>query len=93
MAQKKKRRMSWGRRALFYLLFPLIVWALAFLVWFYWYNLRGLFIKEHSSKDRPKASRQNDKREPEERPAKNRIPEKILDDDRKKLDDIIKRRG
>jgi len=93
MAQKKKRRVSWGRKALYYLLFPLIVWGIALLFWFYWYDLRRLFNKDYATKDRPKAARQSERRESEERPSKNRAQEKILDDDRKKLDDIIKRRG
>ena len=93
MAQKKKRRVSWSRRALCYILFPLFVWGIGFLLWFYWYDLRRIVTKDYPSTDRPKASRQSDRREPEERPAKNRVPEKILDEDRQKLEDIIKRRG
>jgi hypothetical protein len=93
MAQKKKRRGRWGERALFYILFPLVVWGVAFLVWFYWYDLKKLVAKESSYTDRPKAVRQNDGGEPEKRPAKNRAPEKLLDEDRRQLEDIIKRRG
>ena len=93
MAQKKKRRVSWSKKALFYLLFPLIVWGIALLFWFNWYNLRSLFNKDYATKDRPKAARQIERRESEERPSRNRAQEKILDDDRKKLDDIIKRCG
>ena len=69
-----------------YLFVPLTVWLMAFLGWFYWFNLRDFFVKDQASKTRPKAARQIDKSDKAERP-----PEKIFDDERKNLDDIIKR--
>jgi hypothetical protein len=91
MAQKKKRGGGRGRRVLFYIFFPLIVWGIAFLVWFYWHDLRRLV--ESSPQDRPKAARQSERREPEERPERNRAQEKIQEEDRKKLQDILKQRS
>ena len=64
---------------------------MAFLVWFYWFDLREFFVKDPASKNRPKAARQLDKSDKTERPATKRSPEKIFDDERKQLDDIIKR--
>jgi hypothetical protein len=90
MAQRKQRRTSWSRRALFYIFFPLVVWGIAFLVWFYWYDLRRVGKQDYT--DRPKAAGDSDS-EPKERPAKIRPQEKIQEEDRKKLEDIIKRRG
>ena len=78
---------------LFYLLFPLVVWLVAFLVWFYWYDLTRHFSK---TGDKPKAAikresnseaRENvDAKKPEQ------VQEKILDEDRRKLEDILKQR-
>ena len=94
MAHKKKRPVAWGRKVFFYISFPFVVWALAFLLWFYWYDLRKLLRTDDVSKDGARPSPQSDKLESEGRPSpKNRTQEKILEDDRKKLDDIIKRRG
>jgi len=91
MAQKRKRKTSWVKRLVIYLFVPLTVWLMAFLVWFYWFDLRELFVKDQASKNHPKAARQLDKSDKAERPAAKRSPEKIFDDERKKLDDIIKR--
>jgi hypothetical protein len=91
MAQKKKRRGRWGRRVLFYIFVPLLVWGAAFLVWFYWYDLKTLVAKESPSIDR--RPRQINREEAERGPGKTRAQEKIPDEDRKKLEDIIKRRG
>lgn len=44
-----------------YLFVPLTVWLMAFLVWFYWFDLRDFFVKDQASKTRPKAARQIDK--------------------------------
>jgi len=71
------------------MLFPLIVWFMAFLIWFYWYNIVALFSDtEHKAKAVPKSETRSERREkPQAAPA-----EKILDEERQKLDDILKRR-
>jgi hypothetical protein len=91
MAQRRRRKISWIRRFVIYLFVPLTVWLMAFLVWFYWFDLREFFVKDQTAKNRSKAARQIDKSDKAERPAAKRSPEKIFDDERKKLDDIIKR--
>jgi flagellar biosynthesis/type III secretory pathway M-ring protein FliF/YscJ len=91
MAQKKKQRRSRGRTLLFYIIFPLIVWFVAFLVWFYWYDLRHLLVKNQEPKARPQAARQVDKSDKAERSPAKRSQEKIFDEERKKLGDIIER--
>jgi len=91
MAQKKRQRRSRGRTLLFYIIFPLIVWFVAFLVWFYWYDLRHLFVKDPEPKARPQAARQVDKGDKAERSPAKRSQEKIFDEERKKLGDIIER--
>jgi hypothetical protein len=91
MAQKKKQRRSRGRTLLFYIIFPLIVWFVAFLVWFYWYDLRNLFVRDQEPKAHPKAARQLDRGDKAERSPAKRSQEKIFDEERKKLGDIIER--
>ena len=91
MAQRRRRKTSWVKRLVIYLFVPLTVWLMAFLVWFYWFDLREFFVKDQAFKTRPKAARQIDKSHKEERTAAKRSPEKIFDDERKNLDDIIKR--
>jgi len=93
MAQKRRKKRSWLRSLLFYIFFPLVIWLVAFLVWFYWYDLTRLFSGEAAkSKTAAKASRKLDKSEQVEAPPANRPQEKILEEDRKSLEDILKRR-
>jgi hypothetical protein len=93
MAQKKRPKRSWLKALLFYIFFPLIVWGLAFAIWLYWYDLTRLFSGEaQKSKAAAKASRRLDKSEKADAPPANRPQEKILDEDRKSLEDILKRR-
>ena len=78
---------------IFYLLFPPVVWFLAFLLWFYWYDLERLFFKA-SEKPRQASgqveTKQENRAEPKAPPVE-RAEEKILDEERHKLDSIIKR--
>lgn len=93
MARKKRRNRSWVLTALFYLLFPTVVWFLAFLLWFYWYDLERLFFKA-SEKPRQASghveAKQENRAEPKA-PSAERAEEEILDEERRKLDAIIKR--
>ncbi len=78
---------------LFFLLFPLIVWFAAFLIWFYWYNIVGMFSKaEDKTKAAPKSEIRQEQREKSESLPAKQPAEKILDEDRRKLEDILKRR-
>jgi hypothetical protein len=93
MAQRRRRQRSWVKRLLVYLFVPLGVWLVAFVIWFYWYDIRELWDKEQEMKGRPpNAARQVDKSERAGRGPVKRPPEKIFDEERKNLDDIIKRK-
>ena len=66
---------------------PLICWFIAFLIWFYWYDLTG------SGEKRANQTRPAIKANPSDS-APSKVPsEKILEEDRKRLEDILKRRG
>jgi len=78
---------------LFFLLFPLIVWFVAFLIWFYWYNIVGLFADtEHKTKAVPKIETRQERREKSQAAPAKAPAEKILDEERQTLDDILKQR-
>jgi hypothetical protein len=66
---------------------PLITWFVAFLIWFYWYDLTGTAV-ERTDRTRPVAKANPSDSAPAKAPR-----EKILDEDRKKLEDILKQRG
>jgi hypothetical protein len=69
---------------------PLAVWFAAFLLWFFWYDIAGLVRGDGSHPDSaPKASRRAGTLAA---PPTSRPEEKILNEDRKTLDDIIKKR-
>jgi hypothetical protein len=91
MAQRQRRKRSLVKRLLVYIFVPLSVWLIAFLIWFYWNDFRGLSVKDKEPKNPPKATREVGKGEKVERGAAKRPPEKIFDEERKKLEDIIKR--
>jgi hypothetical protein len=90
MAQRRKSQRSRLRKLLVYIFIPFLVWLIGFLIWFYWYDLRDLFTRTKDPLPQPKVTRPSDRIDKAERPAK-RPQEKIFDDERKKLDDIIKR--
>lgn len=92
MAQKRKKKKGRLKTLLFFILTPLIVWLLAFLIWFYWDPITRLLSKGgDQSKTRPKATRNIDKSERSNPPAEKRGQEQILDEERKKLDEILRR--
>ncbi|HEY5627314.1 MAG TPA: hypothetical protein VIR79_05175 [Nitrospira sp.] len=69
---------------------PLVVWLIAFLVWFYWYDIAELAGRHRiQPKPAPKAARKTEEFKP--RPQK-RAGEDIPNEDRRRLEDIINKR-
>jgi hypothetical protein len=90
VAKRKRKKRSWIKTLLRYILIPIAIWFIAFLIWFYWSHVVGLFSTGAEKPNAvPKATRRDEKSEaaPDKRGA-----EKILDEDRKKLEDILRRR-
>jgi hypothetical protein len=86
MAKKRRRKRSWLRKLLFFICTPLIIWFLAFLIWFYWNDITGLLGRRDKSPP-TKASKEVERsRKPSEKTAQERIGE----EDRRKLEDILK---
>jgi hypothetical protein len=85
VAKKKKRKIGWLRKLLLFIFTPIIIWFLAFLIWFYWNDpAKSFTANKGKPKPVPKATRQA------EPPAKKSADEKILDEDRKRLEEILK---
>ena len=82
MAKKRRRNRSRLKILLLFVATPLVVWFLAFLIWFYWNDVVKL-----TSKDRSQPASNAGRHS--ERPSENKPKEKILDEDRKKLEDVL----
>lgn len=89
MAQNRSRKRSWLKSLLLFIITPLIIWFLAFLIWFFWRDLSRLFDGKNPPKAPAKASRKGEGAEPQR---ENKPQEKIRDEDRKKLDEVLKTR-
>jgi hypothetical protein len=88
VAKKTTSKRSWLRTLFLFVLTPLVIWLLAFVLWLYWKDVSQLSRKDSApiqpaSKGAGKA----------EQPAKNSSKERILEDDRRKLDEILKKQG
>ncbi len=74
------------------MLTPLIIWALAFVVWLYWNEIaKSLAPGKHHPEPAAKTLRELKKEESRSRSNETRAKETILDADRKKLDEIIRK--
>ena len=93
MARKKKSSATaWLRTLLWLFMVPLGVWFAAFWVWLYWYDLRAWIApvdrpRAGMQPALPKATNMNRGRSPT--PPK----ETIFEEDRQKLEEILKRRS
>ena len=89
MAQKKQKKRSWLRNLLLFIFTPIIIWILAFFIWFFWRDIATLFDKNAPSKPPPGVSRGTEKAQSWR---ENKSQEKIPEEDRRKLDEILKNR-
>jgi hypothetical protein len=84
---KKRSQASWLRKLFLFIFTPLIVWLLAFFLWFYWKDITRSFTAGGGrTQSTPKATRQVE-------PPRQKPSEKIFDEDREKLDEILKNKG
>jgi len=91
VAQKRRRKKQrWLRLVLLFIVTPLVIWCAVFLTWLYLDDIISLFTgKSNHPTPFPKTAQ---KSLPVEAPTKNKSGEKIQDEDRKKLNEIIKER-
>lgn len=93
MARKKKQpKRTWLRMFLIFLVVPLGVWFVAFLLWFNWYDLKNWLAPDPVPDGRTRAVRPSEKVDNREI-APGQPRERLFDDDRKKLEEILKRRS
>jgi hypothetical protein len=86
VAKKRKRKRGRLKALVVFVLTPILIWFVAFLVWFHWEGITKLSSKESAPRSAPpKAAK---KPEPSGSPTH----EKILEEDRQRLDDILKKR-
>ena len=87
VAQKKrKKKTSWLKTLLFVILTPLIIWGLAFVIWLYWKDLTGASGRE----DKHPATKANKQVDRPTRPPDKASREGINEEDRRKLEEILK---
>lgn len=82
MAKKRRRKRSRLKTLFLFIATPLMVWLIAFVIWFYWTDIVRL-----ARNDSSQASSRT-VRKPERAP-ENKPKEKIFEQDRKKLEDIL----
>jgi cytoskeletal protein RodZ len=83
VAKKRRRKRSRLKTLLFFVLAPFVVWVLAFLIWFYWYNIFGRGDKSSPAKATKEVERPT-------KPSDKSTQERIGEEDRRKLDEILK---
>jgi hypothetical protein len=92
VAKRKRSKRSWAKPILLFVLTPLIIWALAFVVWLYWNEIaKSLAPGEDRREPAAKTLRKLDRDQSRSRPDETGAKEKILDADRKRLDEIIRK--
>jgi hypothetical protein len=86
VARKKRRKRSWLGTLLFLVSIPLVVWFLAFVIWFYWNDITALLGR--GDKTPPAKARKEVERST--KPSDKSTQERISEEDRRKLEEILK---
>jgi len=90
VAKKRRKKRRWLRSLLIFTGLPLLVWFAAFLLWFFWYDIAGLVGRDEGERgNASRASQTSAKAKPLTMPPPK---ERILNEDRKRLEDIINKR-
>jgi cytoskeletal protein RodZ len=86
VAKKRKRKRGRLKAVVVFVLTPIIIWIFAFLVWFHWEDITKLSSKESAPRPAPPQAAK--------KPERSGSPshEKILEEDRQRLDDILRKR-
>jgi hypothetical protein len=94
MARKKKRpKRTWFRALLLFVIGPILIWVCVFFIWLYWDNLNRLLRPNEISRTVPQPAGPARTQEDREHPPGPGPQERIFDEDRKKLEEILKRRS
>jgi hypothetical protein len=87
----RKRKRNRVKNLIVLILTPLTVWGLAFLLWFYWYDLKRW--NADAGKEPKPVAKSARKVAPKQPSVKEPSGEKILEEDRKTLEGILKERS
>jgi flagellar biosynthesis/type III secretory pathway M-ring protein FliF/YscJ len=90
VAKKKKKKRNWLKTLLFLILTPFIIWFLAFLIWFYWNDLAGPFSRREKT-PATSAGEPVDRSNKQLGQSDKASQERIREEDRKQLDEILKK--
>jgi hypothetical protein len=93
MARTKRSKRTWLRALLLFVIAPILSWVCAFFLWLYWDDLNRLLRPNESSRTAPQPAGPAKTKEDREHPAGPAPQERIFDEDRKKLEEILKRRS
>jgi hypothetical protein len=92
VAKRKRKQSNRLKTILLFVLAPLIVWALAFVIWLYWNDIAKSFTPgTDRQKPAAKSSRRLEKETAGGRSDEAQPKENIQDAERKKLDEIIRK--
>jgi hypothetical protein len=86
VAKKRKRKRGRLKATVFFVLTPIVIWFFAFLVWLHWDRVTKLIGRESATvKTAPTTVKKTER-------SGSSPSEKILDEDRQRLDEILKKR-
>jgi len=86
VAKKRRRKRTWLGSLLFFILTPLIIWFVAFLIWFYWYDITAFSSRRDNTPGQGASKKVDRSTQPSDKVAK----ELIGEEDRRKLEEILK---
>jgi hypothetical protein len=94
MARKKKRpKGTWFRALLLFVIGPILIWICGFFLWLYWDDLNRLLNPNEISRTGPQPAGPAKTKEDREHPVVPAPQERIFDEERKQLEEILKRRN
>jgi hypothetical protein len=86
VAKKKKRKIGWLKKLFFFICTPLVIWFLAFLIWFYWNDITAFSSRRDNTPGQGTSKEVDRSTKPSDKVFKERIGE----EDRRKLEEILK---
>lgn len=92
MAKRKRRKRGRLKSVFLFVLTPIIIWILAFFTWLYWNDIVRNFTPGKAQPERPaKAGHKQERKQVPVAPDEKMSSEEIREEDRNRLDEIIRR--
>jgi hypothetical protein len=83
VATKRRKKHRWFRNLVLFIIAPFVIWFGALILWYNWDGLTKLLTREDAKPAASAAKKSNGEK---------RASETIFDEDRKKLNEILKQR-